>query len=39
MTTPQDKQIIENAIKALDNQIDMLVYKMYELSEEEIAKL
>ena len=37
--TPQDKAIIENAIKALDNQIDVLVYKTYGLSEDEIAKL
>ena len=37
--TPQDKAIIENAIKALDNQIDGLVYKIYGLSKEEIAKL
>ena len=36
---PQDKAMIENAIKALDNQIDVLVYKIYELSNEEIEKL
>ena len=36
---PQDKAMIENAIKALDNQIDVLVYKIYELSDEEIEKL
>ena len=36
---PQDKQVIENAIKALDNQIDMLVYKIYGLSKEEIDGL
>ena len=36
---PQDKVMIENAIKALDNQIDGLVYKIYELSNEEIEKL
>ena len=36
---PQDKSVIENAIKALDLQIDTLVYKIYGLSEDEIAKL
>ena len=36
---PQDKAVIENAIKALDNQIDEIVYKIYGLTEEEIAKL
>ena len=38
-STPQDKQVIENAIKVLDNQIDMLVYKIYGLSKEEIDGL
>ena len=38
-STPQDKQVIETAIKALDNQIDTLVYKIYGLSKEEIARL
>ena len=37
--TPQDKQVIETAIKALDNQIDTIVYKIYGLSKEEIARL
>ena len=37
--TPQDEQTIENAIKALDAQIDELVYKIYELSKDEIAEL
>ena len=37
--TPQDKAMVENAIKALDNQIDGLVYKIYGLSKEEIEKL
>ena len=36
---PQDKSVIENAIKALDNQIDELVYKIYGLTNEEIEKL
>ena len=36
---PQDKAMIENAIKALDNQIDELVYKIYGLTKEEIEKL
>ncbi len=36
---PQDKAMIENAIKALDNQIDVLVYKIYGLTNEEIEKL
>ena len=36
---PQDKAMIENAIKALDNQIDTLVYKIYGLTKEEIEKL
>ena len=35
----QDKQVIENAIKTLDNQIDTLVYKIYGLSKEEIDGL
>jgi len=35
----QDKAMIENAIKALDNQIDGLVYKIYGLTKEEIEKL
>ena len=37
--TPQDKLVIENAIKALDNQIDELVYKIYGLTREEIERL
>ncbi|MGP1438197.1 MAG: Eco57I restriction-modification methylase domain-containing protein [Treponema sp.] len=37
--TPQDKLLIENAIKALDAQIDILVYKIYGLSEKEILHL
>lgn len=36
---PQDKSVIENAIKALDNQIDTLVYKIYGLTKEEIERL
>ena len=36
---PQDKSLIEKAIKALDNQIDETVYKIYGLKPEEIAKL
>jgi len=36
---PQDVAIIQNAIKALDNQIDGIVYKIYGLSDEEIEKL
>ena len=38
-TLPQDKAMIENSIKALDNQIDVLVYKIYGLTKEEIEKL
>ena len=37
--TPQDESTIENAIKALDAQIDRLVYKIYGLTNDEIAKL
>ena len=37
--TPQDEQTIENAIKALDAQIDTIVYKIYRLSDEEIIAL
>ncbi len=37
--TPQDESTIENAIKALDAQIDRLVYKIYGLTEEEIAQI
>jgi len=37
--TPQDKAIIENAIRALDNQIDEIVYKIYGLTKKEIEKL
>ncbi len=37
--TPQDKSVIENAIKALDAQIDAIVYKIYGLSNEEILAL
>ena len=36
---PQDKLVIENSIKVLDVQIDELVYKIYGITEEEIAKL
>ena len=39
VSLPQDKAMIENAIKALDKQIDELVYKIYGLSDEEIKKL
>ena len=39
VSLPQEKAIIENVIKALDSQIDVLVYKIYGLSEEEITKL
>jgi len=34
---PQTKTIIQRQIKATDQQIDKLVYKLYELTEEEIA--
>ena len=37
--TPQDKSLIESAIKVLDVQIDELVYKIYGLSEKEILAL
>ena len=37
--TPQDESTIENAIKALDAQIDTIVYKIYRLSDEEIIAL
>ena len=37
--TPQDEQTIENTIKALDAQIDTIVYKIYRLSNEEIITL
>ena len=33
--TPQDVQTIETAIKALDVQIDTIVYKIYRLSDED----
>ena len=37
--TPQDESTIENAIKALDAQIDTIVYKIYGLTDEEIITL
>ena len=37
--TPQDESTIENAIKALDVQIDTIVYKIYRLTDEEIIAL
>ena len=37
--TPQDESTIENAIKALDAQIDTIVYKIYGLTDEEIIAL
>ena len=39
VSLPQDKAMIENAIKALDNQIDEIVYKIYGLTKKEIEKL
>ena len=35
--TSQDESTIENAIKALDVQIDTIVYKIYRLTNEEIT--
>ena len=37
--TLQDESTIENAIKALDAQIDTIIYKIYRLTNDEIAKL
>ncbi len=34
--TPHDRELIERQIKATDDQIDKLVYELYELTEEEI---
>ena len=37
--TPQEEQIITNAIQALDDKIDELVYKIYGLTEEEMEQV
>ena len=37
MMTPGDKQLYQRQIEATDQQIDRLVYKLYELTEEEIG--
>ncbi|MBN1783993.1 MAG: hypothetical protein JW812_03430, partial [Alphaproteobacteria bacterium] len=34
--SPTQKQTIEREIKALDKQIDKLVYQLYDLTDEEI---
>ena len=34
--TPEDKNIIERQIAATDNQINSLVYELYELTDKEI---
>ena len=35
--TPTDRQLLERQIATTDNQIDRLVYELYELTEEEIG--
>ena len=35
--TAHDKNLLQRRIAATDNQIDQLVYKLYDLTEEEIA--
>jgi hypothetical protein len=35
--TAHDKTLLERRITATDNRIDQLVYKLYDLTEEEIA--
>ena len=34
--TPQEKSVIQRQVEAADRQIDKLVYKLYELTDEEI---
>ena len=34
--TPQEKKNLQRQIDALDNQIDRLVYELYDLTEDEI---
>jgi hypothetical protein len=35
--TPHEKETIQRQIDATDRQIDLLVYELYELTDEEIA--
>ena len=35
--TPHEKTLLQRQIDATDNQIDRLVYELYELTDEEIA--
>ena len=35
--TAQDKTVIQRQIDAVDNQIDQLVYQLYNLTDEEIG--
>jgi len=35
--TPHDKELLQRQINATDQQIDRLVYELYELTEEEIG--
>ena len=35
--TPTDRQLLERQIATTDNQIDRVVYELYELTEEEIG--
>jgi len=34
--TPQEKELLKRQIESTDKQIDQLVYKLYDLTEEEI---
>lgn len=36
LKSPQEKDILQRQIRSVDNQIDQLVYKLYELTDEEI---
>jgi hypothetical protein len=36
VNTPHEKETIQRQIDATDRQIDLLVYELYELTEEEI---
>jgi hypothetical protein len=37
VNTPHEKETIQRQIDATDRQIDLLVYELYELTEEEIG--